>query len=190
MNEKLQPALWGGLLIGILSGLPLIGAGNCCCCLWVLAGGALAAYLHQQNRPYQITSGDAALVGLMAGLIGAVVDSLISIPFRMMAGQIPLEALDRIFASNPDIPPEAREIAQRFVAGSGLWIVKLMIDACIFAVFGTLGGLLGIAIFKKDLPPPPPPGTIDVPPTPYVPPISAPPASEPPPPPPPPPTSV
>jgi len=34
----------------------------------------------------------------------------------------------------------------------------------ISTVFGLLGGLLGVAIFKKkDLPPPPPPGTIDVP---------------------------
>jgi hypothetical protein len=31
------------------------------------------------------------------------------------------------------------------------------------AVFGMLGGLLGVAVFKKDVPPPPPPvGTVDV----------------------------
>src|SRR5262245_29887294 len=189
MSERLQPAFWGGLFIGVLSALPIIGAGNCCCCLWVLVGGGLAAYLRQQSTPYQIDAGEAALVGLMAGLIGAVVDSVISVPFRMMAGRLPMETLDRVFASNPDIPPEFRDVAMRVMAGSGLWIVKLLVDACIFAVFGTLGGLLAVAIFKKDLPPPPPPGTIDVQPTPYVPPISAPPSSEPPPPPPAPPTT-
>jgi hypothetical protein len=31
-----------------------------------------------------------------------------------------------------------------------------------------LGGLLGVAIFKKNAPPPPPPGTIDVTPMPPV----------------------
>ena len=35
---KLQPALFGGLFIGVLSALPLINIGNCCC-LWVIGGG-------------------------------------------------------------------------------------------------------------------------------------------------------
>jgi hypothetical protein len=40
--------------------------------------------------------------------------------------------------------------------------VTLFITVVIDTVFGMLGGLLGVAVFKKDLPPPPPPGTIDV----------------------------
>ena len=64
---RLQPALLGGLFIGVLSALPIINIGNCCC-LWVLGGGALAAYLMQQNHPYPITVADGALVGLMAGV--------------------------------------------------------------------------------------------------------------------------
>ena len=51
MNDRIQPALWGGLFIGVLSALPLVNAGNCCCCLWVVCGGVLAAYLRQQNSP-------------------------------------------------------------------------------------------------------------------------------------------
>jgi hypothetical protein len=187
MNDRLQPAFWGGLLIGVLSGLPLVGAGNCCCCLWVLVGGGLAAYLRQQNSPFQIQPSEGALVGVMAGLIGAFVDSVISIPFAMMAGAMQQQAIERVFESNPDVPPEVRDLALRLFAGGGAFAIKLIFNLCIFAVFGTLGGVLGVAIFKKNLPPPPPPGTIDVPPTPYVPP--APPATpitpiEPPPPPP------
>ena len=41
---KLQPALFGGLFIGVLSALPIISAGNCLCCMWVVAGGMLATY--------------------------------------------------------------------------------------------------------------------------------------------------
>ena len=86
MSERLQPALWGGLFIGVLSALPIVNAGNCCCCLWVLVGGALAAYLRQQNTPYQIDVAEGAIVGLMAGVVGGVVSSVLSIPFQMMAG--------------------------------------------------------------------------------------------------------
>ena len=70
MNDRLQPAFWGGLFIGVLSALPIVNVGNCCCCLWVICGGALAAYLRQQNSPVQIEAAEGALVGLMAGAIG------------------------------------------------------------------------------------------------------------------------
>ena len=61
MSDRLQPAIWGGLFIGVLSALPLVNAVNCCCCLWVLVGGALAAYLRQQNNPYQIDAAEGQL---------------------------------------------------------------------------------------------------------------------------------
>jgi hypothetical protein len=71
-SSKLQPAVFGGLFIGVLSALPLINIANCCC-LWVIGGGVLATYLLQQNQPYAITAADGALVGLLAGLIGGVI---------------------------------------------------------------------------------------------------------------------
>jgi uncharacterized membrane protein YeaQ/YmgE (transglycosylase-associated protein family) len=168
MNDRLQPALWGGVFIGVLSALPLVNAGNCCCCLWVLVGGALAAYLRQQNTPFQITASEGAIVGLIAGLIGAVVGSIVAIPFQMMAGDMQQQIFERVLSENPDITPEMRFWIERLTATSGLWIVGLLVSLVVNAVFGMLGGLLGVAIFKKNLPPPPPPGTIDVPPTPVV----------------------
>ena len=68
-----QPALIGGVVMGVLSALPIITAGNVCCCLWVVSGGVVAAYLLQQNQTTPITPGDGALVGLLAGLVGALV---------------------------------------------------------------------------------------------------------------------
>ena len=41
-----QPALAGGLVMGVLSALPLISALNACCCLWVVSGGLVAAYVY------------------------------------------------------------------------------------------------------------------------------------------------
>lgn len=165
MNERLQPALWGGLFIGVLSALPLVNLGNCCCCLWVLVGGALAVYLRQQNTPYQLDATEGAIMGLMAGLFGAVIGAVVAIPFQMMSGPMQQQMLERILSENPDITPEMREMIERFTVTSGFWIVGLLISLVVNSVFGLLGGLLGIAIFKKNLPPPPPPpppGTIDV----------------------------
>ena len=44
----IQPALLGGVAMGVLSALPVINIANCCCA-WILFGGGLAAYLMQQG---------------------------------------------------------------------------------------------------------------------------------------------
>jgi hypothetical protein len=82
-----QPALIGGLVMGVLSALPLVGpVGNICCCLWVVSGGLVAAYVLQQNMAAPITAGDGAVVGLLAGLMGALVHTLVSIPLDFLIG--------------------------------------------------------------------------------------------------------
>ena len=163
MNERLQPAFWGGLFIGVLSALPFISAGNCCCCLWVICGGVLASYLRQQNSPYQITAAEGALVGLMAGLIGGVIGAVLSIPMNMMTEPMVRNFMDRVLSANPDIPPEARDALRSYGGGGGRMIVGAIFMIVSGVVFGLLGGLLGVAIFKKNLPPPPPPpGTVEV----------------------------
>jgi Family of unknown function (DUF5518) len=181
MSDRLQPALWGGVFIGVLSALPLVNFANCCCCLWVLVGGALAAYLRQQNNPYQIDAAEGAIVGLMAGAIGGLVYSVLSIPFQLLTGGLQQQWMDRMMSSNPDFTPEMRDFVERMTTSSGARVIGMMISVVIYSVFGLLGGLIGVAIFKRNLPPPPPPGTIDIPPSPISPPLSPPPPPPPPP---------
>ena len=161
MNERLQPALLGGVFIGVLAALPIV---NCCCCIWMIAGGALAAYLRQQSLPHQLAPAEGALIGLMAGLVGAVVGTALSIPIESVTGPMMQSLMERMVSGNPDMPPEFRDALGRAGAagGPGRWIVGFIIAVIVYPIFALLGGLLGAVLFKKDLPPPPPPGTIDV----------------------------
>jgi hypothetical protein len=163
-----QPALIGGLVMGVLSALPLISVGNACCCLWVVSGGIVAAYVLQQNQTLPITPGDGALVGLLAGLFGALVQAVLSIPITMVVGPMERELAQRILDMAGNIPPDLRDALERFSrngrSGPLLLVgrmVAFMFWVCVGAVFSTLGGLLGAALFRK---PAPPPGTIDIPP--------------------------
>lgn len=162
MNERLQPAFWGGLFIGVLSALPLVSAGNCCCCLWIICGGVLATYLRQQNTPYQIPASEGALVGLMAGVIGGIVWAIVAIPMQMLTGPFQQQMMERILATQPDMPAELRDVMERATAGMALQVLSVLVNFVLSVIFGLIGGLLGVAIFKKNAPPPPPPGTIDV----------------------------
>jgi hypothetical protein len=163
-SARLQPAFYGGLLIGVLSALPIVSAGNCCCCLWIVAGGMLAVYLRQQNSPFAVTSAEGALVGLLAGVIGAFIGVLISIPIEAMMGPFQRQLIERVMNAQPDLPPEMRDTIERASSG-GRGFFGIALKFCFMlvtgTVFGMLGGLLGVAVFKKDAPPPPP-GTVEV----------------------------
>lgn len=164
---KLQPALFGGLFIGVLSALPIISAGNCLCCMWVIGGGILASYLMQQNYPYPIAAADGALVGILAGLIGGVVGTIVSIPVDMMMGPVTRQLIERI-ASSPDFPAETRTMIENMSAQAAQGptvigiVTKLMFFSIVGLVFGMFGGLLGVALFKKKDMPPPPAGTVEI----------------------------
>ena len=155
-SARLQPALLGGGFIGVMSALPIISAGNCCCCLWVLAGGALAVYLRQQSSVVPLTAAEGALMGLLAGLIGGILGVLLAIPIQMMIGPMQQEWVSRMMAGNEDMPPEAREMVERMMAGNAMRVAGAVINIITSVIFGMLGGLLGVAIFKKNAPPQPP----------------------------------
>jgi hypothetical protein len=153
-NKLLQPALLGGLLLGALSALPVISIGNLCCCLWVISGGVLAAYLLQSNTPEPITTGDGAIVGLLAGVFGAVVQIIISIPVRLLMGPFQAAMMQRLL-ENPDMPPAFRTMmaSTATVTVIGL-IIHFFFALVVGAVFATIGGIIGAAIFAKKVPPP------------------------------------
>ena len=156
--NKLQPALLGGAVLGVLSALPFINLANCCC-IWFITGGVLAAYLMQQNYPAPVSAGDGAMVGLLAGVFGAIVATIVSIPLRLIAGPMQGALISRALEHAENMPPETRAFLEKMGHGGAGVVVLLMgflfhlVLGCIFA---TLGGLLGAMMFRKDAPPVPP----------------------------------
>lgn len=150
--QKYQPALLGGLFIGVLSSLPVINAANCCC-LWVIAGGVLVVYLQQQSNPLPVETADAVIGGLLAGLIGAILTSIVTMVLMGTTGALMQEQL-RTGLENPEVPPEVREFMTNFLSGRNIAVLAFAINIPLYSIFGMLGALLGLAIFRKKLPPP------------------------------------
>lgn len=154
-----QPAIIGGLLIGVLSSLPIVKAGNLCCCLWVISGGLLTVYLQQQRQPEPIETGDAVLGGLLAGVIGAIIVAIFTYVTLLVLGpvvQSSLSAMQSQLESNPDLPPAARDFTLnmiRMMTGGGAAVLGLVIGIPVYAIFSMLGALLGLALFRKKQPP-------------------------------------
>jgi hypothetical protein len=149
-----QPALLGGLLIGVLSSLPVISLANCCC-LWVISGGMLTVYLQQQRKPEPVETGDAVIGGLIAGLIGAVIVCVVSYVKLMVFGPVMQTALDNVrqqLEGNPQIPPGVRDFVLNMVGGGGMVVMAALFTIPLYAVFSMLGALLGTALFRKKPP--------------------------------------
>jgi hypothetical protein len=145
----LKPAFLGGLVTGVLSALPIVSAGNYCCCLWVVTGGLLSAYLLQQDRHDVITAGDGAIVGLLAGVFGAVVQAVLSIPIELAVGPIERQLMERLTEMSG-----ARGSTLDFGVPGMIGSVVLRVLAFIWtlvvgAVVSTIAGIVGAALFAR-----------------------------------------
>ncbi len=159
MNQsQLQPVVFGGLFIGVLSALPIISIGNVCCCLWIVGGGMLTAYLQQRDRAEPLPLGEGAIGGLLAGVAGSVVYVAVSIPIGIVTAPFQRRMIEFMMNSGSDVPPEVREMldgfgAEGMIAGVAIGFVSMLVAGIVFA---TLGGMFGALLFRPSTPPAPP----------------------------------
>ncbi len=165
----LQSALLGGVFIGVLSALPIVNVANCCC-LWIVGGGVLAAYLEQQNGRGSITVRHGALAGLAAGAIGAVVWVFASLVLDVFMAPLQQRMVEEMLRNASDMPPEARawlEAVGERASTPFRYVLGFLFHLCAGAIFATAGGAIGASFFRRDdvppalggtpLPPPLPP---------------------------------
>ena len=163
--DKKIPASYGGIIMGLISAIPFLGVVNCLCCAGILLGGFLAVVFYKNNftpdtPPF--TAGDCMAVGALAGIVGAVVDTLLSIVFVALFGNVAQEFILGILRDmSLQIPEELMNaIEEALTQGTmGFAIIMSFFSALVLdSLFGLLGGLIGYAIFKPKqqvMPPPP-----------------------------------
>ncbi|HEV7906155.1 MAG TPA: hypothetical protein VGO96_20105 [Pyrinomonadaceae bacterium] len=147
MDNRMNPAIIGGSVAGVLSIIPVIGS---CCCLWAIGGGVLAVYLYLKDARVPMTPADGATLGAIAGGIAAAISLIIGLPVAIIFGAAAMT--DAFQRANVQIP----------FTGMALMVVTTLIRAVIILALSAVGGLIGAAIFGKQgpggaVPPPPPP---------------------------------
>ncbi len=165
MNNRTQSALIGGAMLGILSAIPFVNILNACCCLWAIAGGALAAYLYikrSASNGLSVSIGDGAMLGAIAGLIGAGIYLAIGVPINYAMGSA-FQSVALDFLARQD-PAQAAALQEQFAQQqslAGAFLSGLLVSVMLI-IFSVLGGIIGTAIFGKrsggmnnQTPPPP-----------------------------------
>jgi hypothetical protein len=147
MNNKIKPALLGGLVTGILSVIPIVSS---CCCLWAILGGMLACFLYVKSSPVQVSTGDGAVIGVLSGVFGGLIYLIIGLPIALIFGVAQME--ESIRRTGIEVP----------LTGIALALIGACVIVVILLIFSTIGGLIGVPIFekRKGAQPPPPPQNV------------------------------
>ncbi|MGB2959426.1 MAG: hypothetical protein WBD30_11110 [Bacteroidota bacterium] len=162
--SKLMPALYGGIIIGIISGIPYVNFVNCLCCAGVLFGGFMAVFFYNKDLTpamSPLTSGDSIQLGALAGLIGAIVGSVITGLIMVTVGNVAGEAMYEMLMSFYEtvgildlMPPEAVDGMYEGMTKAELDPMTIVMSLIIDPLFGLLGGLIGYAVYNpKDVAP-------------------------------------
>ena len=108
----------------------------------------MAAYLYISSSPTPVSTGDGAMVGGLAGVVGGIIYLILGLPIAILFGMAAMQ--DSLNRSGVQLP----------FSGTLLMIVAGIVGAIILALLATLGGVIGVAIFEKrkgdGLAPPPP----------------------------------
>lgn len=156
--EYFRPALIVGAVAGLLSGIPFFSLFNCVCCLWIVAGAAMATRLLARNSFGSLTSGDGAIVGALTGIVAAVVHTMLTLAFKPDV-ETARRVLDWLSSIGFEKPSNIDGLLEKTsgLLSPGFLLLGLFVTAAIYALMGVLGGIIGISIFaKKNLQAPPP----------------------------------
>lgn len=151
----LGPAAISGTGMGILATIPFV---SCLCCAWFLGGGALAAWLVGKKMPAgprSLSYGDGAFAGVLAGVWGAAVATLTSIPIRMLSAESIAQAREQIetaLGQNPEVPGWIQELIRSLLTQELTPVnilIGLFISLVIYGLFAMIGGVLLVAVLRK-----------------------------------------
>ena len=164
-TSRTQAIFLGGALSGVLSSLPFVSVGNCCCA-WPISGGVVTVYLLRQSKPSLFSLDAGAIAGALSGVVGACVYLIVSLPIQYVLAPLQPEPAGR-FPPSSDVPPEVVAFAVDVVSSPFLLVLLgFTVMLLVGTVFSALGGLFGALFLRRqrssssasngDLVPPPP----------------------------------
>jgi hypothetical protein len=167
--SKLRSAVLGGLIIGAISGIPGLNLLNCCCCAGILIGGAMSVYLYRReftNEMPPMESSDALILGIIAGIIGALITTTLSAMITLTLGPVETEMMRNLMEKVTQKLEDRGSVPQGTLdnmrdqfeqslkeAGTiGGTLRSLVYALILYPIFSMLGGLIGFGIFGKKKP--------------------------------------
>jgi zinc-ribbon domain len=150
--SMVKPALLSGIVLGVSSALPFV---NCCCWLWVVGAGVLAVYFYRQETQVSMTVEMGAKLGFLTGLLGAVFWELFDLPIAYIYGPESGRHLQDLIENTHNLPPESLKVLDWVISllhqpfQPAMILFGLLSKLFVCGIFTTLGGVLGVALWRK-----------------------------------------
>lgn len=151
--NRLRPVIIGTLAISAISIMPIINFVNLFCCAGIILGGAIGAMFYNRqlsNFNQQITTKDGAIMGLLAGILSAIIVTGINLLMVLYSNINPItEILEAVNTFSKDLPQEVYDQMkhfsdefERYGYSPTLTLVSLIINVIIYPLFASIGGII------------------------------------------------
>jgi hypothetical protein len=158
--SKFTPIIISTVIITAISVFPFLNFINLLCCTGVIIGvivgtGYYNSQLKKSGEVIQFK--DGAAIGILSGILSAILVVIITTMISLVLKQNPIPTLYNIidkqgFQLPPDVEKLLNKISDEY-SKSGfsitLTIANLVMYILIYPLFGLLGGLIGVSIFRR-----------------------------------------
>ena len=152
LEGKWKAVIIGGVIMGLAPLVPLL---NLACCLIPFAAGVIAVAVYAGSTPPPVLkNNDAIVLGVVSSLVGAAIYAVLVIPIVFLLGNILGGFLGQAIPDVADVPARMQPLIQGLLAHFGsilvlIVILKVLGHLALSLVFGILGGITGVALFRR-----------------------------------------
>jgi hypothetical protein len=136
-------ALIGGLVMAILTQVPVLNLINCLICAGLWIGGIAAVWFYRRQTGQFLSGGQGAVLGALAGVIGAIIGAIVGIIF---GGAL----LSSMIAADPT--GTASDLLGGLAVSGTVSIVSFVFNIILYPLFGAIGGAAYASIAKPPAP--------------------------------------
>ena len=158
--NKLTPVLIGTAVMTLISVFPFLNLINLFCCAGIIIGGfaGTAFYAKQLEKSGGVIQfKDGMAIGLLSGLLTAIIVVVINTLITMISSQNPVPEIYKMMDSmGIAIPPEAesflRKISDEYSKNGfsiTLTIVNFVMNLIFYPLFGFVGGIIASSLFSR-----------------------------------------
>jgi len=158
--SKFAPVLISSVIMLILSLFPILNLINLICCAGIILGGAAGTYYYSKQLEKTgliVQSKDGMMIGLLSGIIAAILYVIFSTLIVMLSKQNPVEMLYKLTDQYGfQIPPESEKILKQVYDeynknGFSFLIIgaELLTRIVSNCIFGPLGGIIAASLINK-----------------------------------------
>jgi hypothetical protein len=158
--NKFTPVIISTAIISFVSLFPFLNLLNLLCCAGIIIGVfAGSAYYNNKLKQFGevIQYKDGAAIGLLSGLVSALIIVAISTLLTILVNQNPVPDIYKLIDSQGlTLPKEVEDFLHKISEeyrkqgfSITLTLITLVTDIIVYPLFGVIGGLLSVSILSR-----------------------------------------